>query len=134
MDDNKLIKKCQIGDKEAFQELISKYHPFVYKFLIKIAENEEVAEDITQEAFFKDYKNIEKFDVYGKAKFSTYIITISKNCYIDYLRKEKFLHNAAMDENINIEDINVNIENLVINKIYSEAIIKELKIYQKDKN
>lgn len=128
MDDNKLIKRCQVGDKEAFQELISKYHPFVYKFLIKIAENEEVAEDITQEAFLKIIKNIEKFDVYGKAKFSTYIITISKNCYIDYLRKEKkFLQDVAIDENINIEDINVNIENLVIDKIYSEAIIKELK-------
>lgn len=128
MDDNKLIKKCQVGDKEAFQELISKYHPFVHKFLVKIIQNEEIAEDITQETFLKIIRNIEKFDVHGKAKFSTYIVTISKNCYIDYLRKEKkFLRNVSVDENINIEDINVNIENLVIDKIYSEVIIKELK-------
>lgn len=127
MEDNKLIKRCQVGDKEAFQELISKYHPFVYKFLIKITEDERVAEDITQETFLKIIRNIEKFDVYGKAKFSTYIITISKNCYIDYLRKEKkFLQDIAIDENINVEDINTNTENIVIDKIYGEAIIKEL--------
>ncbi|MFL0198801.1 RNA polymerase sigma factor [Clostridium sp. WILCCON 0269] len=127
MDDSKLIKKCQVGDKGAFQELISKYHPFVYKFLIKITQDEEIAEDITQETFLKVIKNIEKFDVYGKAKFSTYIITVSKNCYIDYLRKEKkFLQRISIDEAINTENVNAKVESLVIDKIYAEAIIKEL--------
>lgn len=127
MDDKKLIKRCQVGDKEAFQELISKYHPFVYKFLIKITEDEQVAEDITQETFLKIIKNMEKFDVHGKAKFSTYIITISKNCYIDYLRKEKkFLQDVPIGETINAEDINTNTENIVIDKIYGEVVIKEL--------
>jgi RNA polymerase sigma factor, sigma-70 family len=127
MEENKLIKRCQVGDKEAFQELISKYHPFVYKFLIKVTANEDVAEDITQETFLKIIKNIEKFDVHGKAKFSTYTITVSKNCYIDYLRKEKkFLQDLAIDENINTEDINTNTENIVLDKIYGEEVKKEL--------
>ncbi|KZL91733.1 RNA polymerase sigma factor [Clostridium magnum] len=127
MEDDKLVKRCQVGDKEAFQELISKYHPFVYKFLIKITANEDVAEDITQETFLKLIRNIEKFDVHGKAKFSTYIITISKNCYIDYLRKEKkFSQDLAIDENINAEDINTNTESIVLEKIYSKEVKKEL--------
>jgi RNA polymerase sigma-70 factor (ECF subfamily) len=45
MEDNELIIKCQNGDKRAFQELIAKYHPFVFKFLIKITGNNDLAED-----------------------------------------------------------------------------------------
>lgn len=89
MGDNELIHRCKNGDKTAFQELISRYHPFVFKFLVKITENEQLAEDLTQDIFIKVIRNIDKFDIYGKAKFSTYVITMSKNSYIDYLRKEK---------------------------------------------
>lgn len=70
MEDNERIKKCQNGDKAAFQQLISNYHPFVFKFLMKIAENEQLAEDLTQEVFIKIIRNIEKLDIHGKAKFS----------------------------------------------------------------
>ena len=42
MDGNNLIKKCQQGEKEVFQLLISKYHPLVYKFLLKLTQNKEL--------------------------------------------------------------------------------------------
>jgi RNA polymerase sigma-70 factor (ECF subfamily) len=125
MEDNKLIKKCQMGDREAFNELISKYHPNVYKFLIKLSYNEDTAEDLTQETFIKVIRNIEKFDVHGSAKFSTYIITIAKNLYIDYLRKEKrFLYETLPDENYISENAEKSIEETVADKLYSEEIIK----------
>ena len=89
MDDIKLIKRCQNGDKEAFQELVKMYHPYVYRFLIRTTGDEQLSQDLTQDTFIKIIRSIEKFDIYGKAKFSTYIITVSKNCYIDYLRKQK---------------------------------------------
>lgn len=36
MGDKELIYRCRNGDKAAFQELISKYHPYVFKFLLKL--------------------------------------------------------------------------------------------------
>jgi RNA polymerase sigma-70 factor (ECF subfamily) len=127
MEDIKLIKKCQIGDREAFNELISKYHPNVYKFLIKISNDENIAEDLTQETFIKIIRNIEKFDVHGSAKFSTYIITIAKNLYIDYLRKErKLLPDTCLDESYIIGNAGESIEEVVTDKIYSEEIIASM--------
>lgn len=121
MEDNRLIKKCQSGDKEAFQELISRYHPYVYKFLIKMTGNEDVSEDITQETFIKLIRNIDKFDIYGKAKFSTYIITLCKNCYIDYFRKNnKYINDIYINETLNIEYDNV--EEKVLDRIQYEDI------------
>lgn len=87
MKDTKLIKKCQKGNKEGFNELIKLYYPYVLKFLLKLTSNATSAEDLTQETFIKMIKSIDRFNTNGKASFATYLITIAKNTYLDYLRK-----------------------------------------------
>ena len=88
MDETKLIQNCQKGEKQAFNELIKFYYPYLSKFLLKLTSDQVLSEDLLQETFMKVIRNIEKFDIYGKATFSTYILTIARNCYIDYLRKK----------------------------------------------
>jgi len=85
----KLITACQNGDKQAFNELITLYYPYVSKFLIKLTKDETITEDIVQETFLKLIRSIENFDIHGKAAFSTYLVTIARNCYIDQIRKDK---------------------------------------------
>jgi len=127
VEESNLIKKCQRGDKEAFQLLISRYHPFVYKFLVKTTDNEQTAEDLTQETFIKVIRNIDKFDTAGQAKFSTYVIAIAKNAYIDYLRKEKRLkQNVPLPENFNVENVNIQVEDIVIDKLYGQGILAKV--------
>lgn len=127
MEDNTLIKKCQQGDKEAFQVLISRYHPYVYKFLVKATQNDQIAEDLTQETFLKVIRNIEKFDPAGQAKFSTYIISIAKNTGLDYFRKEKrAMQNIPISETFDIEDLNTRVADTVINKLDSQNILADL--------
>lgn len=127
MEDTRIIKRCQMGHKEAFQELISKYYPFVYKFLVRISENENLAEDLTQDTFIKIIRNIENFDVNGSAKFSTYIIAISKNLYIDHLRQEKrILPSVPIDQYLNIGDAGIDIEDTVIYKMYNQDILDNM--------
>ncbi len=127
MEDKELIQRCKNGDKTAFQELIIKYHPFVFKFLVKITENEHLADDLVQDVFIKVIRNIDKFDISGKAKFSTYIITISKNSYIDYLRREKrvSLLDAANGSSL-VETTAPGFEEDVINKLYGRDVINKL--------
>jgi len=127
MGDREIIQKCKNGDKSAFQELIAKYHLFVFKFLFKISENEQLAEDLTQEVFIKVIRNIEKFDVYGKAKFSTYVIKMSKNIYIDYLRKEKkFFQLGPIKENF-LDEVSIpSFEESLLDKLSGNDVIKQL--------
>lgn len=89
MNEVKLILECQKGEKKAFNELITNYYPYVSKFLIKLTVNEEISQDLVQETSLKLIVNIDKFDVKGKATFSTYLMKIAKNCYLDYLKKNK---------------------------------------------
>lgn len=95
---DKLIKKCQNGDKKAFDELIRFYYPFVLKFIIKLTCNKDITQDLVQETFVKLIQNIDHFKIRGKASLNTYLITIAKNTYIDYLRKNnKELQEINMD-------------------------------------
>lgn len=89
MNDIELIKACQNVDKSAFNHLIGYYYPYVSGYLLKLTSIEHLTEDLTQETFVRIIKNIEKFDVHGKASFSTYLITIAKHLYIDHLRKNR---------------------------------------------
>ena len=125
MDDLKLIRNCQKGEKGAFQELIAEYRPFVFKFLIKLSGDEQVAEDLTQDTFIKVIRNIDKYDLYKNARFSTYIITVAKNCYIDGLKKESRHKTGFIDENIEFED-RVNIEDSVIAKLDAQSIMNKM--------
>ena len=89
MNEKALIKKCQHGDRQAFEDLIRLYYDYVFGFLLKNTVDETLSEDLTQETFLKMIRSIEKYDPGGSAGFGTWLITIAKNCYIDHLRRNR---------------------------------------------
>lgn len=57
------------------------------KYLIKITLHPQLAEDIAQDTMVKC---IEKISLYnGSSKFSSWLITIATNLFIDQTRKQK---------------------------------------------
>lgn len=131
MDDKKLLKECKKGSKPAFNMIITKYYPYVTGFLLKLCEDEEITKDITQEVFLKMIENIENYDLNKEASFGTYIISIAKNKFIDYTRKNKNINDIENYEISTEEDIVKELENKEdINKLYSE--IDKLPLEQKE--
>lgn len=59
MNDKALIKRCQRGDRQAFDELIRLYYDYVSGFLLKNTGDETLSEDLTQETFLKMIRSIE---------------------------------------------------------------------------
>jgi RNA polymerase sigma-70 factor, ECF subfamily len=87
MDEKNLIKMAMKGDATSFALLFHENYPFLVKYLIKISMNTDLAEEIAQETMAKC---IEKFHLFnGKSKFSSWLISIATNLYIDQLRKNK---------------------------------------------
>ena len=120
LNEKQLIKKCQQGEKSAFEEIIRMYYPYVSGFLLKASGNITLSEDLTQDTFLKMIRNIEKYEINGNACFGTWIVAIAKNCYIDYLR-----HNHVYIDNIDDLQIDSNsdISNEICNKLqYEEAL------------
>lgn len=82
-----LIKRSQMGDIDAFEALISDNTRFVYNIALKMLKNKEDAEDISQEALIKVYKNIDSFNM--ESSFRTWMYRIVVNTCLDHMRKNK---------------------------------------------
>ena len=89
-----------------FQEVYNLYFRDVYRYALSLCRNEAVAEEITQETFYKALQKLDSFD--GKCKVSVWLCQIAKNTYISMCRKDKHLDTnadtALLPDNRNIED------------------------------
>ena len=93
--ENELIKKCQQGDVEAFEKLVSSYEKKVYTIAYRYMGNREEAEDLAQEALIKVFRSIKGFR--GEASFSTWLYHIVSNVCRDALRKNSHRMEASLD-------------------------------------
>ena len=76
-----------------FQEVYSLYFRDVYRYALSLCRNELVAEEITQETFYKALSKLDSFD--GRCKISVWLCQIAKNTYISMCRKNKYLNPDA---------------------------------------
>lgn len=83
-----------------FEEIYNLYFKDVYKYAMSLCKNEAIAEEITQETFFKALKNIDSFD--GKCKLYVWLFEIAKNTYFTLCKKEK--RREALKNNLVSED------------------------------
>ena len=87
-----------------FQEVYCLYFRDVYRYALSLCRNESIAEEITQETFYKALKTLDRFD--GKCKVSVWLCQIAKNTYISMCRKNKRMdretdvHLLFMDGNL----------------------------------
>jgi RNA polymerase sigma-70 factor (ECF subfamily) len=79
-----LVKK---GDDAAFDELVTRHYQSVYRLAYRFLYDSPEAEDITQEVFLRVYRAAKTYT--PKAKFSTWLYTITKNLCFNELRKKK---------------------------------------------
>lgn len=96
--EDKLIKKAQEGDSEAFEKLIIKYENRIYAIAFKVFKNEMDAYDVAQEICIKIYRKLDQFRF--DSAFSTWLHRISMNTAIDEYRKQKrkFQRETSYDE------------------------------------
>jgi len=62
-----------------FEEVFRLYFKDVYKYALSLTQDEHIAEEITQETFFKALRSIDQFD--GRCKVYVWLCQIAKNTY-----------------------------------------------------
>ena len=83
----KLIRDMKHGSEQAFTTIYEQYHKLIYYIVYGYVKDVEVAKDLTQDAFIKMYKEVQKND--EPIRFHPWFITLTKNIVFDYFRKNK---------------------------------------------
>jgi len=81
-----IIGKVLGGDSNAFEKLILANQKNVYNLALRITGSEEDALDISQDAFFKAFRQLDSFR--GESRFSVWLYRLTYNLCIDFLRKK----------------------------------------------
>ncbi|MBW4838798.1 MAG: RNA polymerase sigma factor [Paenibacillaceae bacterium] len=74
---------------DELEQIYEAYFRDVYRFVLSLSRNELVAEEITQETFFKALQQLDRFQ--GSSKISVWLCQIAKNTYFTYLDKQRRL-------------------------------------------
>jgi RNA polymerase sigma-70 factor (ECF subfamily) len=96
LEENVLLLRCRVGDRDALSELISRYSRRLRYFIGHLADSPEMTEDIFQDTWVRvigkmhTLRNIESF--------TTWLYRIARNAAFQQLRKK--MRTCELDDNI----------------------------------
>lgn len=100
--EEQIIDLLKHGDQKALNLLYEHYSNALFGAIIKVTNNQELAEDALQETFIKVWRYADKYDP-EKAKLFTWLFRIARNTAIDKLRS----HNLKFHKEVQIDKSDV---------------------------
>jgi RNA polymerase sigma-70 factor (ECF subfamily) len=93
--DEELVQLLQLGKREAFGTLVSKWQDRIYTFCLRQLGEHALAEEATQDVFVKVFTSIQGFR--KESKFSTWLYRIATNHCINLNEKHHRRHRNEHD-------------------------------------
>ncbi|WP_331665429.1 RNA polymerase sigma factor [Anaerocolumna sp.] len=93
----------------------------VYRYLLSLTHNEDLAEEITQETFYQAVRCAGKYD--GSCKISTWLCAIAKNSWLAWMKKNKKI--MISDDGIETDTV-CSAENMVISDMSKVELMRKL--------
>lgn len=95
---------CLAGDAQAWEQLARTQHRKIYGICYRFTGSQSDAEDLTQEAFLKMYRNLASFDP-AKGGFTTWLTTLTRNLLVDNYRRSRLERASdSLDESYDCDD------------------------------
>ena len=105
-DERHIIERILKGETRLFEYFLEKYSQQVFILMLRIIENREDAEELTQDVFVKAFGHLSSFK--ADSTFSTWIYRIAYNTAITAARKKKQSQIVVDDALIaNLSDVQV---------------------------
>ena len=107
----------------SFQNIYEEYAQPVYRFLLSLTGNDDLAEELLSETFYQAFRHIDKFE--GRCNLYTWLCQIGKNAWIKECRRNKRYSEIRLDDLV-IPDDQPGLEEAVINREMYRKILKAL--------
>ena len=85
--DARLVEAARHGDTDAFGKLVQRYERRVMKVIRRFMSDQDIAQDLAQDAFLKAFDRLDQFD--PSRRFGPWLFRIAVNTTYDHLRKIK---------------------------------------------
>ncbi len=87
------------------ENIYEDYARIVFKFLISLCNDLDIAEELTQETFYHAIKSAKRYD--GTCKVSTWLCQIAKHLWLQELSKRKRKETCALDDDVASDQLNL---------------------------
>lgn len=111
------------------EEIYVKYFEIVKKYIFCLTQNNDIAEELTQETFYKAVKKINTFK--GECKISTWLCQIAKHLWYNELKKRK-RQIEYNDKQLFEITSNDEIENIIISNEETRDLLEKIKLLDKN--
>lgn len=129
MNEQLLLKRCQQGDKPAFEALLEQHYDTIYRFAYRWCGDQFNAQDITQQACMKLATAIMRFD--GRSSFTSWLYRLVINCAKDFYKSPKqYNQREQSDEHIN--SAAEHIDDRTPERLYAQQILEHINGLQED--
>jgi RNA polymerase sigma-70 factor (ECF subfamily) len=91
--DRSLLDLIADGDRRAFEMLYLRRRSHVFRYLIRLIGNDQVAEEITNDVFLDVWRNVHRFE--AKSQVATWLLAIARYKALSVLRRRS---EAQIDE------------------------------------
>ena len=85
------------------EQIYKEYAQSVYKYLISLSRDEDLAEELTQETFYRATYSLSKYD--GSCKVSVWLCQIAKHIWYQELDKRKKYSSQELSEDMSSSEI-----------------------------
>lgn len=79
-----LAVRCQLGEREAFDELVARWHEPLWRYVLAMTGDPDVAEDVLQEGWLRVLRGID--GLRQPARLRSWVFTIVRRTFLDRLR------------------------------------------------
>jgi RNA polymerase sigma-70 factor (ECF subfamily) len=82
--DEWLVLRCQLGEREAFDPLIAKWHPLLWRYAVRLTGDPDDAADVVQEVWLRAFRGLPALR--DAARFRPWLFGIARRVLMDRLR------------------------------------------------
>jgi RNA polymerase sigma-70 factor (ECF subfamily) len=82
-----VLTACTRLDPAALREFVVRYQPLLFAYFSRSLGHGMHVEDLAQDAFFRAFRALPRFEVHGAGRPSTWLLTIARNLVIDHRKR-----------------------------------------------
>lgn len=110
-DEKALLRQMILGHQAAWEHIANSYFPILYSYVMRLVQEEMVAEEIVQDVFVNVWAKRNEIEI--RISLKAYLFRAARNQSLNYIKRRKFEGNYQRNLALTFEYASLDTENTV---------------------